>query len=66
MVYGSTGLTTHPTSTKQLLKIARSEWGIVNGLPHHRDITRKEGQTHMTNKEMGRVLAEITNLVIAF
>jgi predicted transposase YbfD/YdcC len=63
--YGLTSLTAQKASPKQLLSIVRSEWGIENGLHYRRDVTFQEDQTRMTNKNMGRVMTTINNLVIS-
>lgn len=63
--YGLTSLTAQKASPKQLLSIVRSEWGIENGLHYRRDVTFQEDQTRMTNKNMGRVMTIINNLVIS-
>jgi predicted transposase YbfD/YdcC len=63
--YGLTSLSASQASPERLLGIVRSEWGIENGLHYRRDVTFQEDQTRMTNKNMGRVMAIINNLVIS-
>lgn len=63
--YGLTSLTAQEADPKRLLCIIRSEWGIENGLHYRRDVTFQEDQTRMPNKNMGRVMAIINNLVIS-
>jgi predicted transposase YbfD/YdcC len=63
--YGLTSLTAEKANPKRLLAIARSEWGIENGLHYRRDVTFQEDQTRMTIKSMARVMAIINNLVIS-
>jgi predicted transposase YbfD/YdcC len=63
--YGLTSLTAQKTTAEQLLAIVRSEWGIENGLHYRRDVTFQEDQTRMTDKNMGRSMAIINNLVIS-
>lgn len=63
--YGLTSLSRKEAPPDQLLAIARSEWGIENGLHYRRDVTFQEDQTRMTDKPFARVMAAINNLVIA-
>jgi predicted transposase YbfD/YdcC len=63
--YGLTSLVPQKASPKRLLSILRSEWGIENGLHYRRDVTFQEDQTRMTDKNMGRAMAIINNLVIS-
>ncbi len=63
--YGLTSLTAKKASADQLLAIVRSEWEIENGLHYRRDVTFQEDQTRMTDKNMGRVMAIINNLVVS-
>jgi predicted transposase YbfD/YdcC len=65
VVYGLTSLTAQSVTPDQLMKIIRSQWGIENGLHYRRDVTYQEDQTRMTNKNMGRVMAIINNLLIS-
>lgn len=63
--YGLTSLSAREASPDRLLGIIRSEWGIENGLHYRRDVTFQEDHTRMTDKQMGRVMAMINNLVIS-
>lgn len=63
--YGLTSLSAQEASPERLLAIVRSEWGIESGLHYRRDVTFQEDQTRMTDKNMGRVMAMINNLVIS-
>lgn len=63
--YGLTSLTAQKASAMQLLSIVRSEWGIENGLHYRRDVTFQEDHTRMTDKNMGRAMAIINNLVVS-
>jgi predicted transposase YbfD/YdcC len=63
--YGLTSLSALEASPKRLLEIVRSEWGIESSLHYRRDVTFQEDQTRMTDKNMGRVMAMINNLVIS-
>lgn len=63
--YGLTSLSAREASSERLLRIICSEWGIENGLHYRRDVTFQEDHTRMTDKQMGRVMAMINNLVIS-
>lgn len=63
--YGLTSLSAQEASPERLLGIVRKEWGIESGLHYRRDVTFQEDQTRMTDKNMGRVMAIINNLVIS-
>lgn len=63
-VYGITSLPQDQAAPEKLLHIARSEWGIENGLHHCRDVTFQEDRIRMTRKKAGRVMATINNLII--
>ena len=63
--YGLTSLNAKQATPKKLLEIARSEWGIENGLHYRRDVTFNEDKTRMTSKPMARSMTCINNLVIA-
>jgi len=61
----STSLNAKQATPKKLLEIARSEWGIENGLHYRRDVTFNENKTRMTSKPMARSMTCINNLTIA-
>lgn len=63
--YGLTSLSAPQATPKKLLEIARSEWGIENGLHYRRDVTFNEDKTRMTRKAMAHAMTCINNLVIA-
>jgi predicted transposase YbfD/YdcC len=63
--YGLTSLSAQKATPERLLGIVRSEWGIECGLHYRRDVTFQEDQTRMTDKNMGRVMAIVNNLVIS-
>jgi predicted transposase YbfD/YdcC len=63
-VYGITSLPKENANPKKLLEIARSEWGIENGLHYRRDVTFQEDRIRMTRGKAGRAMAAINNLVI--
>ncbi len=63
--YGLTSLSAQKANPERLLSIVRSEWGIESGLHYRRDVTFQEDQTRMTDKNLGRVMAIINNLVIS-
>jgi predicted transposase YbfD/YdcC len=63
-VYGITSLPKEKANPEKLLEIARSEWGIENGLHYRRDVTFQEDRIRMTHGKAGRAMAAINNLVI--
>ncbi len=64
VVYGLTSLSQEKASANRLLYLARSYWGIENGLHARRDVTFREDRTRLTRGKAGRVMASINNLVI--
>ena len=63
-VYGFTSLSRDDITPHKLLSMIRSYWGIENGLHYRRDVTLHEDQTHMTKRNIGRVMACLNNLVL--
>lgn len=51
---------------ERILMVARSQWGIENGLHYRRDVTPEEDKTRMTSKSMGRIMTIINRLAISF
>jgi predicted transposase YbfD/YdcC len=64
VVYGCTSLSREKITSRKLLTLLRSYWGIENGLHYRRDVTLREDQTRMTKGNAGRVMACLNNLVI--
>ncbi len=46
------------------MHLARTYWGIENGLHQCRDVTFNEDRTRLTKGNAGRVMASLNNLVI--
>lgn len=65
VVYGFSSLSRDEIAPPQLLALIRSYWGIENGLHYRRDVTLHEDKTRMTNRNAGRVMACLNNLVLA-
>jgi len=65
VVYGFTSLSRDEIHPSKLLTLIRSYWGIENGLHYRRDVTLHEDRTRMTNRNAGRVMACLNNLVLA-
>jgi predicted transposase YbfD/YdcC len=63
--FGISSLARPNGSPARLLQIRRAHWGIETKLFYRRDVTFQEDATHMTVKEMGKVMASLNNLVIA-
>lgn len=62
--YGITSLPPEVASAEQLLMIARSEWGIENGLHYRRDVTLEEDACQLRRGCGPQVLAALNNAVI--
>lgn len=62
--YGITSLPPEVASAEQLLMIARSEWGIENGLHYRRDVTLEEDACQLRRGRGPQVLAALNNAVI--
>jgi predicted transposase YbfD/YdcC len=62
--YGITSLPPEVANAEQLLKIARSEWGIENGLHYRRDVTLEEDACQLRRGRGPQVLAALNNAVI--
>jgi predicted transposase YbfD/YdcC len=64
VVYGLTSLSAAAAGPEQLLHLARTHWGIENGLHRRRDVTFAEDATRLTCGHAGHVMAALNNLVI--
>jgi predicted transposase YbfD/YdcC len=64
IVYGLTSLARDQITPRQLLTLICSYWGIENGLHYRRDVTLHEDHTRMTQRNAGRVMACLNNLVL--
>jgi predicted transposase YbfD/YdcC len=64
VIYGFTSLSRDEIQPTQLLSLIRSYWGIENGLHYRRDVTLHEDRTRMTQRNTGRVMACLNNLVL--
>jgi predicted transposase YbfD/YdcC len=62
--YGFTSLPRNKITPDKLLEMARSYWGIENGLHYRRDVTLNEDRTRMTKGNLAPAMACINNLVI--
>jgi predicted transposase YbfD/YdcC len=61
------GITSTPptvATAKRLLEIARTEWGIENGLHHRRDVTLQEDACQVRRGQAPQVLAALNNATI--
>jgi predicted transposase YbfD/YdcC len=65
VVYGLTSLAREEIGPSQLLAMTRSYWGIENGLHYRRDVSLHEDRTRLTQRNAGRVLACLNNLVLS-
>jgi predicted transposase YbfD/YdcC len=63
--YGISSLALVATSAPQLLKLARSHWGIENGLHYRRDVTLKEDATRMKNSRQAEAVAVLNNFIVS-
>lgn len=64
VVYGLTSLRAAAAGPEQLLRLARTHWGIENGLHRRRDVTFGEDATRLTCGHAGHAMAALNNLVI--
>ena len=62
--YGVTSLAAHIASAARLLVIARSEWGIENGLHYRRDVSLDEDSSQLRRGSGPQVMAALNNTVI--
>ena len=62
--YGITSMPPEVADAKWLLKVARTEWGIENGLHHRRDVTLHEDACQLRRGHGPQVLAALNNAVI--
>ena len=64
VVYGVTSLSAQQADAPRLLQLARSHWGIENGLHYRRDETLREDWCHLRIGDAPRAMAIINNLVL--
>jgi predicted transposase YbfD/YdcC len=62
--YGITSLPPQHASAQRLMEIARTEWGIENGLHHRRDVTLQEDACQVRRGQAPQVLAALNNVAI--
>ncbi len=62
--YGITSLPPQHASAERLMEVARTEWGIENGLHHRRDVTLHEDACQVRRGHAPQVLAALNNIVI--
>lgn len=62
--YGVTSLPRNAASPRRLLQIARSHWGIENGLHHRRDVSLAEDHCQVRMGQAPHVLATLNNAVV--
>jgi predicted transposase YbfD/YdcC len=62
--YGITSLPPNVANAARMLTIARTEWGIENGLHHRRDVTLDEDACQVRRGNAPQVLAALNNVVI--
>jgi predicted transposase YbfD/YdcC len=63
--YGITSLPVHVASAPRLMRIARAEWGIENGVHYRRDVTLEEDASQLRRGGGPHVLAALNNVVIS-
>ncbi len=63
--YGVTSLPKSVAGARRLLRIARAEWGIENGLHYRRDVTLEEDAGQLRRGGAPQVLAALNNVVIS-
>ncbi len=63
--YGLTSLPREVAAPGDLLRIARSEWGIENGLHHRRDVSLEEDACQLRRGRAPQTNAALNNLVIS-
>ena len=64
VVYGVTSLTRDRADAARLLELARSHWGIENGLHHVRDVTFREDACRVRSGHAPQVLASLRNVAV--
>lgn len=62
--YGITSLPSSIADATRLLMLARSEWGIENGLHYRRDVTLHEDASQLRRGTAPQVMAALNNTVI--
>lgn len=62
--YGVTSLPTQVADAKHLLRIARAEWGIANGVHYRRDVSLAEDASRLRRGDGPQVMAALNNAVI--
>jgi predicted transposase YbfD/YdcC len=62
--YGVTSLPAQGANASRLLRIARAEWGIENGLHYRRDVSLQEDSSRMRRGNAPHVLAALNNAVV--
>ena len=63
--YGVTSLPRQVAGPEALLRIARAEWGIENGLHHRRDVTLREDACQLRRGRGPQTNAALNNLVVS-
>lgn len=63
--YGLTSLPRQVASPQDLLRIARAEWGIENGLHYRRDVTLEEDACQLRRGRAPQTNAALNNLVVS-
>jgi predicted transposase YbfD/YdcC len=63
--YGLTSLPRKVASPSDLLRIARAEWGIENGLHYRRDVTLEEDACQLRRGRAPQTNAALNNLVVS-
>jgi hypothetical protein len=63
--YGLTSLPRRVAAPADLLRIARAEWGIENGLHHRRDVTLEEDACQLRRGRAPQTNAALNNLVVS-
>jgi predicted transposase YbfD/YdcC len=62
--FGITSTPPEVATAGRLLEIARTEWGIENGLHHRRDVTLEEDRCQVRRGQAPQVLAALNNAAI--
>jgi predicted transposase YbfD/YdcC len=62
--YGITSMPPQVASASRLLTVARTEWGIENGLHHRRDVSLQEDACQVRRGDAPQVLAALNNVVV--
>ncbi len=63
--YGVTSLPAQVADAAHLLQIARSEWGIENGLHYRRDVSLQEDASQLRRGNAPHILASLNNVVVS-